>query len=129
MGRRQGSNVNGLHVHDKEEGGRGSAKTEGKKRTSQGRAEVAEEEEERRYQPIIVRCEEGLEEDYDNADDEPLQPVECNFKGKMFCKTCFLFKKPESVWRSHHTSQMLACPTIPTEVKRELVEKYKRGES
>ena len=93
----------------------------------------AEEEEERRYQPIIVRCdsesEEGLEEDYDDADEEPLQPVECNFKGKMFCKTCFLFKKPESVWRSHHTSQMLACPTIPTEVKRELVEKYKRGES
>ena len=74
-------------------------------------------------------AEEFEEDDDDDADDQPLQPVECNFKGKMFCKTCFLFKKPESVWRSHHTGQMLACPTIPTEVKRELVEKYKRGES
>ena len=74
--------------------------------------------------------EEGHEEDDDDddVDDEPLQPIECNFKGKMFCKTCFLFKKPESVWRSHHTGQMLACPTIPIEVKRELVKKYKRGE-
>ena len=93
----------------------------------------AEEDEERRHQPRIVKCEsdsdESYEEDNDDADDEPLQPVDCNFKGKMFCKTCFLFKKPESVWRSHHTSQMLACPTIPNEVKRELVEKFKRGES
>ena len=94
----------------------------------------AEEEEERRHQPLIVRfdseSEEGHEEDDDDdADDEPLQPIECNFKGKMFCKTCFLFKKPESVWWSHHTGQMLACPTIPTDVKRELVEKYKYADA
>ena len=64
------------------------------------------------------------EEEYD----VPLEPVECNPEAKKFCKTCFKAKKPESVYRSHHTGQMLACPTIPIEVKRDLVEKYKRGE-
>ena len=55
------------------------------------------------------------------------QPVDCNYEAKKFCKTCFLFKEPELVWRSHHTGQMLACPTILIEVKRKLVEESKRG--
>ena len=64
------------------------------------------------------------EEEYD----APLEAVECNPEARKFCKTCFKAKKPESVWRSHHTGQMLACPSIPIEVKRDIVEKYKRGE-
>ena len=89
----------------------------------------AEEEHERLHESRVVQFGYDEESEDDDQYDVPLQPVDCNSKAKKFCKTCFLFKKPESIWRSHHTGQMLACPTIPIDVKRKLVEEYKRGES
>ena len=67
---------------------------------------------------------EWWEEEYD----APLEPFDYNPNAKKFCKTCFKAKKPENVWRGHHTGQMLACPSIPIKTKRDLVERYKRGE-
>jgi len=87
----------------------------------------AEEEHQRQHQPQKLWFVDSVEESEED-DDAPLQPVDCNSEAPMFCRTCFMFKKPETVWRSHHTGQMLACPTIPIEVKRDLVEKYKKGE-
>ena len=86
----------------------------------------AEEEHQRQHQPQTLWFVDPEEEDEDDA--APLQPMDCNPKAPMFCRTCFMFKKPEMVWRSHHSGQMLACPTIPLEVKRDLFKKYKKGE-
>jgi len=87
----------------------------------------AEEEHERQHQPQVLQWVDS-EEETEEDDDAPLQPVDCNTEAPMFCRTCFMFKKPETIWRSHHSGQMLACPTIPIEVKRDLVNKYKKGE-
>ena len=64
------------------------------------------------------------EEEYD----APLEPFDYNPEAKKFCRTCSRSKQPESVWQNHHTSQLLACPSIPIKIKKDLVETFKRGE-
>ena len=75
-----------------------------------------------------------VEHDYDmrwwkEGYDDPLEPFDYNLQAKKCCTTCFKLFKPYKAWQSHHTGQILACPSIPIEYKRDLVERYKREET
>ena len=69
---------------------------------------------------------------YDDTDEEkehdaPLKPVDLTHDDRKFCKTCYMSDQLPHVFQSHHTSQILACPSISNIDKQRLIEQYKRG--
>ena len=65
--------------------------------------------------------------DEDNNHDALLEPVDTTHDDGKFCKSCYMSDYPPDVFQSHHTSQILACPSISNIDKQRLIERYKKG--
>ena len=65
--------------------------------------------------------------DEDKEQDVPLEPVDPTHDDEKFCETCYRSDCPPHVFLSHHTSQILACPSISDIDKQRLIERYKKG--
>ena len=65
--------------------------------------------------------------DEENEHDNPLKPADLTtHDDRKFCKTCYMSDHPPHVFWSHHTSQILACPSISNIDKQRLTKQYKR---
>ncbi len=65
--------------------------------------------------------------DEDNDQDPLLEQVDPTHDDEKFCKTCYMSDYPPNVFLSHHTVQILACPSISNIDKQRLIERYKKG--
>jgi hypothetical protein len=65
--------------------------------------------------------------DEDNDHDALYEPLDPTHDDEKFCKSCYMSDYPPHVFQSHHTSQILACPSISNIDKQRLIERYKKG--
>ena len=63
----------------------------------------------------------------DNDEDNDHDPVDSTHEDEKFCQSCYMSDYPPHVFQSHHTSQILACPSISNIDKQRLIERYKKG--